>query len=160
MITLPRFLSGILALLLSVFTLAAVAAPAKVVYHVDFNDVTRYSATLTSINNLLNAYEGELRDYEVSLVFVGHGIRFVTDDALNGTPYQADKALLDRRSELKGRLQTLIKVRNVKVLLCDKTRDEIGLDNTKLYEGVGLTPSGVVTIADLQMQGHAYLKIQ
>jgi intracellular sulfur oxidation DsrE/DsrF family protein len=142
------------------FSLTAFSAPAKVVYHVDFNDVTRYSATLTSVNNLLNAYEGDLRDYEVSIVFVGHGIRFVTDDALTGTPYIADKALLDRRAELKGRLQTLIKVRNVKALLCDKTRDEIALDPKNLYEGVGLTPSGVVTIADLQMQGYAYLKIQ
>jgi hypothetical protein len=141
-------------------TLSAWAAPAKVVYHVDFNDVTRYSATLTSVNNLLNAYEGDLRDYEVSIVFVGQGIRFVTDDALKGTPYVADKALLDRRAELKGRLDTLIKIKGVKAVLCDKTRDEIALDKAKLYEGVSLTPSGVVTIADLQMQGYAYLKIQ
>ena len=146
--------------LLSMVTLSAWAAPAKVVYHVDFNDVTRYSATLTSVNNLLNAYEGDLRDYEVSIVFVGQGIRFVTDDALKGTPYVADKALLDRRAELKGRLDTLIKIKGVKAVLCDKTRDEIALDKAKLYEGVSLTPSGVVTIADLQMQGHAYLKIQ
>lgn len=145
---------------LSMVTLSAWAAPAKVVYHVDFNDVTRYSATLTSVNNLLNAYEGDLRDYEVSIVFVGQGIRFVTDDALKGTPYVADKALLDRRAELKGRLDTLIKIKGVKAVLCDKTRDEIALDKAKLYEGVSLTPSGVVTIADLQMQGHAYLKIQ
>jgi len=145
---------------LSMMTLSAWAAPAKVVYHVDFNDVTRYSATLTSVNNLLNAYEGDLRDYEVSIVFVGQGIRFVTDDALKGTPYVADKALLDRRAELKGRLDTLIKIKGVKAVLCDKTRDEIALDKAKLYEGVSLTPSGVVTIADLQMQGYAYLKIQ
>jgi len=146
--------------LLAMMTLSAWAAPAKVVYHVDFHDVTRYSATLTSINNLLNAYEGDLRDYEVSIVFVGQGIRFTTDDALKGTPYVADKALLDRRAELKGRLDTLIKMKGVKALLCDKTRDEIALDKAKLYEGVALTPSGVVTIADLQMQGYAYLKIQ
>jgi intracellular sulfur oxidation DsrE/DsrF family protein len=153
-------LKGFLVAVLTMMTLSAWAAPAKVVYHVDFNDVTRYSATLTSVNNLLNAYEGDLRDYEVSIVFVGYGIRFVTDDALKGTPYVADKALLDRRAELKGRLDTLIKMKGVKALLCDKTRDEIALDKAKLYEGVTLTPSGVVTIADLQMQGYAYLKIQ
>ena len=148
------------AVLFLLASFAAFAAPAKVVYHVDFNDVTRYSATLTSINNLINAYEGELRDYEVSVVFVGYGIRFVTDDALKGTPYAADKALLDRRAELKGRLDTLIKLKGVKALLCDKTRDEIGLDKSRVYQGVGLTPSGVAAIADLQMQGAAYLKIQ
>lgn len=155
-----RLLHWLLLPVLALLSTLAMAAPAKVVYHIDFNDVTRYSATLTSVNNLLNAYEGELRDYEVTIVFVGHGIRFVTDDALKGTPYAADKALSDRRAELKGRLNTLIKVRNVKALLCDKTRDEIALAKEKLYDGVGLTPSGVVTIADLQMQGYAYLKIQ
>ncbi|OYY72394.1 MAG: hypothetical protein B7Y40_11000 [Gammaproteobacteria bacterium 28-57-27] len=94
------------------------------------------------------------------MVFVGQGIRFVTDDALKGTPYVADKALLDRRAELRGRLETLIKIKAVKALLCDKTRDEIALDKSKIYPGVSLTPSGVATIADLQMQGYAYLKIQ
>jgi len=155
-----KFLASILLLITTLMASVAVAAPAKVVYHVDFNDVTRYSATLTSVNNLLNAYEADLRDYEVSIVFVGHGIRFVTDDALKGTPYAADKALLDRRAELKGRLDTLIKVKGVKALLCDKTRDEIALDKAKVYDGVGMTPSGVVAIADLQAQGAAYLKIQ
>jgi hypothetical protein len=149
-----------LVVMMSLFSTLASAASAKVVYHVDFNDVTRYSATLTSVNNLLNAYESDLRDYEVSIVFVGQGIRFVTDDILKGTPYMADKALLDRRTELKGRLDTLIKLKGVKALLCDKTRDEIALDKSKVYDGIILTPSGVATIADLQMKGFAYLKIQ
>jgi hypothetical protein len=149
-----------LVVMMSLFSTLASAASAKVVYHVDFNDVTRYSATLTSVNNLLNAYESDLRDYEVSIVFVGQGIRFVTDDILKGTPYMADKALLDRRTELKGRLDTLIKLKGVKALLCDKTRDEIALDKSKVYDGIILTPSGVATISDLQMQGFAYLKIQ
>jgi intracellular sulfur oxidation DsrE/DsrF family protein len=155
-----NWFKGLFALSFLLLSAMAYAAPAKVVYHVDFNDVTRYSATLTSINNIINAYESELRDYEVSVVFVGHGIRFVTDDALKGTPYVADKALLDRRAELKGRLDTLVKIKGVKALLCDKTRDEIALDKGKVYPGISLTPSGVATIADLQMQGAAYLKIQ
>jgi len=155
-----RFMQGVIVSVFALFSTLALAAPAKVVYHVDFNDVTRYSATLTSINNIVAAYENELRDYEVSIVFVGHGIRFVTDDPLKGTPYATNADLDKRRAELKGRLEALVKVRNVKALLCDKTRDEIGLDKTKIYSVVSLTPSGVATIADLQMQGAAYLKIQ
>jgi len=155
-----RFMQGVIVSVFALFSTLALAAPAKVVYHVDFNDVTRYSATLTSINNIVAAYENELRDYEVSIVFVGHGIRFVTDDPLKGTPYATNADLDKRRAELKGRLEALVKVRNVKALLCDKTRDEIGLDKTKIYSVVALTPSGVATIADLQMQGAAYLKIQ
>jgi hypothetical protein len=133
---------------------------AKVVYHVDFQDTTRYSATLTSINNILNFYESQLMEPEVHLVFVGYGLRFTTDDALKGTPYEADKELMDRREELKGRLQALINVRGVKAELCDKTRDEVGLPKDKVYKGIELTPSGVAKIAMLQSQGFSYLKVQ
>ncbi|MFO7807786.1 DsrE family protein [Guyparkeria sp.] len=132
----------------------------RVVYHVDFADPTRYSATLTSINNLINDAEQKLLPWDVHLVLVGHGIRFATDDPLEGTAFAADEALDERRGELKGRLQTLIDVREVKVHLCDVTRDEAGLSEDKLYEGIELVGSGVAKIADLQRDGYAYLKIQ
>lgn len=132
----------------------------RVVYHVDFADPTRYSATLTSINNLINDAEQTLLPWDVHLVLVGYGIRFATDDPLEGTPYVADEALNERRAELKGRLQTLIEIRDVKVHLCDFTRKEINLPEDKLYEGIGLVNSGVAKIADLQREGYAYLKIQ
>lgn len=133
---------------------------AKVVYHVDFADPTRYSATLTSINNIMNFYENELMEADVHLVFVGFGLRFTTDDALKGTPYEHDKALLERRDELKGRLEALINVRGVKVHLCDKTRDEVGLPQDKVYKGIEFAKSGVAKIAILQSEGYSYLKIQ
>ncbi len=155
-----RLFSSLLGLFLFATSLTLMADPARVVYHVDFNDVTRYSATLTSINNLTQAYENDLREYQVAIVFVGHGIRFVTDDDLEGTPYAADKALRDRREELKGRLDALIKFKGVKALLCDITREEIKLDRGKVYAGVETVPSGVAAIADMQMEGYAYLKIQ
>lgn len=133
---------------------------AKVVYHVDFQDTTRYSATLTSINNILNFYETELMEPEVHLVFVGYGLRFTTDDNLDSTPYKADEELLKRREELKGRLNSLMTVRGVKVHLCDKTRDEVGLPRDKVYKGIDFAPSGVAKLAILQSQGFAYLKVQ
>lgn len=133
---------------------------AKVVYHVDFYDVTRYSATLTSINNIMNAYENELMEADVHLVLVGHGLRFATDDALKGTPYEHDADLLERRDELKGRLDALMNSRGVNVKLCDHTRNEIGLDPAKIYPGIELVESGVYDIAILQSEGYAYLKIQ
>lgn len=147
-------------LMLIPFSSQAADDGAKVVYHVDFKDPTRYSATLTSINNIMNFYESELMEAEVHLVFVGFGLRFTTDDALKGTPYEHDKDLLERRDEFKGRLDALINVRGVKVHLCDKTRDEVGLAKDKVYEGIQLTASGVAKIAILQSEGFAYLKIQ
>ncbi|MCL7744738.1 DsrE family protein [Guyparkeria hydrothermalis] len=160
---LGRMLVRVLAPALLAMTMAAPAQAddtQRVVYHVDFADPTRYSATLTSINNLINDAEQQLLPWDVHLVLVGYGIRFATDDPLEGTPYAADEALNERRDELKGRLQTLIEIRDVKVHLCDFTRQEINLSKDKLYEGIGLVNSGVAKIAELQREGYAYLKIQ
>jgi hypothetical protein len=157
--TLLTGLFGLGAALTSPHLLAADEG-AKVVYHVDFEDPTRYSATLTSINNILNYYESQLMEPEIHLVFVGYGLRFTTDDKLADTPYEADQALLERRAELKGRLDALINVRGVKVHLCDKTRDEVGLAKDKVYPGIELTASGVAKLAILQSEGFAYLKVQ
>ncbi len=132
----------------------------KVVYHADFSDPRRFSAMLTSINNMVNYYENEMIEYDVRIVFVAHGIRFVTDDKLNGTPFAEDKEMVERRANLKGRLNSLYDVKGVKLELCDITRSQIKLDADKIYEGVESVPSGVVQVADLQHQGFAYIKVE
>jgi intracellular sulfur oxidation DsrE/DsrF family protein len=132
----------------------------KVVYHADFADPRRFSAMLTSINNMVTYYQNELIDYDVRIVFVAHGIRFVTDDKLMDTPFQEDAEMAERRANNAGRLDALCSVQGVKLELCDITRAQVGLDPSKLYEGVEAVPSGVVQIADLQRQGFAYIKIE
>jgi len=164
---------NIFRLLLFAATLGWVAQPAfaqgdadtadsspKVVYHADFADPRRFSAMLTSINNMVTYYKNDLIDYDVRIVFVSHGIRFLTDDNLENTPFAADAALEERRSNLKGRLTTLNKVHGVKLELCNITRTGIGLPEDALYEGVELVPSGVVRLAELQAMGFAYIKIE
>jgi intracellular sulfur oxidation DsrE/DsrF family protein len=138
---------------------AADSSP-RVVYHADFADPRRFSAMLTSINNMVTFYNNELIEYDVRIVFVSHGIRFLTDDKLENTPFAADAALEERRSNLRGRLATLNKVHGVKLELCDITRTETGLQKDALYEGVELVPSGVVRLAELQAGGFAYIKIE
>ena len=134
---------------------------AKVVYHADYSDPRRFSSMLTSINNMVMYYNNEFIDYDVRIVFVAHGVRFVTDDKLSGTPFAEDKALAEQRDNLRGRLSTLASVHNVKLELCDITRSQIGLDEDKLYDNVELIPSGVVRIAQLQNEeGFAYIKIE
>ncbi|MCB1784640.1 MAG: DsrE family protein [Chromatiaceae bacterium] len=133
---------------------------AKVVYHADFADPRRFSAMLTSINNMVTYYQNELIDYDVRIVFVAHGVRFVTDDPLTGTPFQEDAEMAERRANNAGRLQALHSVQGVKLELCDITRSQIGLDGAKLYDGVELVPSGVVQVAKLQSEGFAYIKIE
>jgi intracellular sulfur oxidation DsrE/DsrF family protein len=133
---------------------------ARVVYHADFSDPRRFSAMLTSINNMVVYYENELLDYDIRIVFVSHGIRFLTDNSLKDTPFTADAALEERRANLRGRLATLNNVHGVKLELCDITRSEIGLSEDALYGGVQTVPSGVVRIAKLQSDGFSYIKIE
>lgn len=160
-----RFGIGLASLfiLLSVLAMmpASVAAEgAKVVYHADFADPRRFSAMLTSIHNMVTYYQNELVDYDVRIVFVAHGIRFLTDDKLEGTPFTEDAEMAERRQNNAGRLDALRSVQGVKLELCNITRSQIGLDQDKLYEGVTSVPSGVVRIAELQDKGFAYIKIE
>jgi len=132
----------------------------KVVYHADFSDSRRFSAMLTSINNMVTFYQNELIDYDVRIVFVAHGIRFLTDDRLEKTPFSSDTELEERRDNLRGRLSALNSVQGVKLELCNITRSQINLPEASLYPGVKLVQSGVARIAELQHQGFAYLKIE
>ena len=89
----PARVSAIIALftILACFNLPSAFADeadddvVKVVYHADFAEPRRFSAMLTSINNMVTHYENEMIDYDVRIVFVAHGIRFVTGDKLEKT---------------------------------------------------------------------------
>lgn len=141
---------------------AAPAAEAveKVVYHADFADPRRFSAMLISINNMVTVYQNDMKEYDVRIVFVAHGIRFATADPLRGTPFAEDAALKARRKELLERLKSLHDTQGVKLELCNITREQARLDPAKLLPGVELVPSGVVRLAELQHQGFAYIKIE
>lgn len=132
----------------------------KVVYHADFADPRRFSAMLTNIYNMASTYQSQLADYDIRIVFVSYGIRFVTRDPLKGTPFAEDAALKERRENLLGRLETLRDTFGVKLELCGITREQAGLDAKKLIPGVQLVPSGVARIVELERQGFAYLKIE
>jgi len=133
----------------------------KVVWHADFADPRRFSAMLTSVNNMITTFQEELVDYDVRIVFVSYGIRFLTNDKLAGTPFEEDAELARHRPELIDRLKSLQGIQEVKLELCEITRVAVGLPKEKLIEGVVSVPSGVVRIAELQqLQGFAYLKVE
>jgi uncharacterized protein len=140
---------------------AAGAAEARVVYHADFADPRRFSAMLTSINNMVMHYDNNFIDHDIRIVFVAHGVRFVTDDALAATPFAEDDRLREDRESLRGRLLTLNNLHNVRLELCEITRSDINLDQDKVYDAVDFVPSGVVRIAELQNdEDFAYIKIE
>ena len=158
-------------LLFSVLAIAIAANPsaraaeqdseiAKVVYHADYADPVRLSSMLTSIFNMVTTYENEFIDYDIRIVFLSHGIRFLTTDRLKGTPFEVDDKFAEQRESLIIRLKTLHEMQNINLSLCNITREAIDLDEKKLIPGVTLVTSGVVEIAKLQSQGFSYLKVQ
>ena len=139
---------------------ARVAPPVKVVWHVDYSSPSRFSATLTSLYNMATTYDGELKDYDIRVVFVGQGIRFLTDDRLVGTPFAATREYRKRRQGLKDRFRSLQVSFNIKMELCNITRRAVNLDKKSLYPNVTIVQSGVVRITELQSRGYAYIKVQ
>lgn len=133
---------------------------AKVVFHADYADPQRMSAMLTSIFNMVTTYENEFKEYDIRIVFLSHGIQFLTHDRLKNTPFEVNDKQAKLREDLITRLITLHKMQNINLSLCDITRQAIGLDKSKLIPGVTMVTSGVVEIAKLQSQGFSYLKVQ
>ncbi len=115
---------------------------------------------LTSIYNMATTYEDMLVDYDIRIVFVAHGIRFITDDKLENTPFAADSKLAERRENLRGRLKSLHSTKGIKLELCDITRRAVNVEKDKLYKMVNYVESGVVRVAELQRKGYAYLKVE
>jgi intracellular sulfur oxidation DsrE/DsrF family protein len=156
---------GLVSMLPACTTQSAVAETGKteadtvkrVVWHVDYKDPMRLGRMLTSVNNMVITYEGELADYDIRIVFLGAGIRFVTSDPLKKTPFAEDKMMRKEREVLTERLQTAMN-QGIKLELCKITADAINLDESTVLKGVKFVPSGVVRIVELQQKGYGYLK--
>jgi len=132
----------------------------KVVYHVDYKGVRRFSAQLTSIYNMVHHYRNQLVDYDVRIVANSFGVRYFTDKPLKDTPFEAGEALKEQREDLRGRIQSLMNTYNVKVAICGITREQLGLEKGDFYDGVTFVESGVVEVARLQQQEFAYIKAE
>ena len=132
----------------------------QVVWHVDFADPRRLSALIQNVNNMVTTYQANLEDYDVRIVFLAGGIRFLTADPLKGTPFEEDDAYRRQRPELLQRLQQLRTLHKVKLELCEITREQLQLPKERIVAGVEPVRSGVVRIAELQAKGFAYLKVE
>jgi intracellular sulfur oxidation DsrE/DsrF family protein len=112
---------------------SAAAQVAKVVWHVDFTEPRRLSAMIQNVNNMVTTYQGNLEDYEVHVVFVAGGIRFLTTDPLKGTPFAEDEAYRKARPVLITLLQQLSTLHNVKLELCEITREALQMPKDKVF---------------------------
>ena len=130
-------------LLNATLLVAATAAQAqdRVVYHV--NDAP--SQALSTLRNIRNHLDTD-PSAKVTVVTHAQGVDFLMEGAndRNGAPYSATVAALVNRG--------------VKFEICEITLKNRDLKKDRFIQEAEFTPSGVVRITKLQLQGYAYLK--
>jgi intracellular sulfur oxidation DsrE/DsrF family protein len=126
------------------------------VYHCDFGDDRRYDDMLRNINNHLSAHDFDPFGVKILIVAHGPGIKYHLKE-LSGTPW-AKAPPID--PDLDKRMAGLAQY-GVEVYLCKITFDLMALDlgRAKDVSYIRVVPSGVATVAQLQMKGYAYLKV-
>lgn len=113
----------------------------KVVYHFD-NAATQGLKGLRNIRNHIETDPG----VKITAVAHAEGIDMLIEGAkaANGTEYAP--------------LVSALKARGVQFEVCEITLKNRGLKRDQFIQEAEFTPSGVVRIAKLQGQGHAYIK--
>ena len=126
--------------MLSLASLAA-AAQDKVVYHV--NDTQ--SQALATLRNIRNHLDTD-PTAQITVVTHAFGVDFLLEGMKdrNESPFEATVAAL--------------KNRGVKFEVCEITLKNRNLKREQFIAEADFTPSGVVRLTRLQLQGHAYIK--
>jgi uncharacterized protein len=135
-----KFHTMLAATALSLASLAATAQD-KVVYHV--NDAQAHAlATLRNIRNHLDTDPTA----QITVVTHAQGVDFLMEGAKdrNNVPFDATVSAL--------------KNLGVKFEVCEITLKNRNLKREQFIQEADFTPSGVVRLTKLQIQGHAYIK--
>jgi hypothetical protein len=135
-----NFKQMMMAVVLAAASLAALAQD-KVVYHV--NDAAHQAlATLRNIRNHLDTDPTA----QITVVTHAEGVDFLMEGAKdrNGSPYAGPVSALAARG--------------VKFEICEITLKNRGLKKEQFIQEADFTPSGVVRLTKLQLQGYAYIK--
>jgi intracellular sulfur oxidation DsrE/DsrF family protein len=135
--------SLIRAVFAATLTLAAGLACAqdKVVYHV--SDTA--AQALGALRNLRNHLDTD-PTAKITVVTHAQGVDFLMEGAkdVNGSPYAGPVSAL--------------KSRGVTFEVCEITLKNRGLTRDQFIQEADFTPSGVVRLAKLQLQGYAYIR--
>lgn len=131
----------LLAALLLTLASTWAAAQDKVVYHI----ADAQTQALSALRNLRNHLDVD-PTAQITVVAHGNGVDFLMEDAKDksGTAYDA--------------LVAGLKARGVKFEVCEITLKNRGLKREQFIQEADFTPSGVVRLAKLQIQGFAYIR--
>ena len=118
-------------------------APQKVVYHVNYADESRISATFNNINNHLEALDEDQLDIKV--VIHGPSLEYF----ISATTDSTKQITLDN-----------LKLRDVRFLICGNTIAAYQLTIDDLYDVAeeDVVKAGLPAIVALQQQGYIYLR--
>ena len=119
----------------------AAAAQDKVVYHID----DTASQAVKGLRNIRNHLDTEPTT-KITVVTHANGVDFLMEGAkdANGSPFA-------------GPVSALV-ARGVTFEICEITLKNRNLKKEQFIQEADFTPSGVVRLAKLQQQGHAYIK--
>ena len=123
------------------FMLTLAQAQDKVVYHVS-DTATQALAALRNIRNHLDVDPTA----QITVVTHANGVDFLMEGMKdsNGTPFDGTVAALRNRG--------------VKFEVCEVTLKNRNLKKEQFIQEADFTPSGVVRLTKLQLQGYAYIK--
>lgn len=131
------WLAGLLLALASTWA----CAQDKVVYHI----ADAQAQALSALRNLRNHLDTD-PSAQITVVTHGNGVDFLMEGAkdASGTAYDA--------------LVSALNARGVKFEICEITLKNRGLKREQFIQEADFTPSGVVRLAKLQLQGFAYIR--
>jgi intracellular sulfur oxidation DsrE/DsrF family protein len=131
-----------LAALMLVLLSGWASAQDKVVYHVSDSQ----AQALAALRNLRNHLDVD-PTAQIIVVTLGAGVDFLMEDAKEE---KAGTAYAPLVSALRGR--------GVKFEVCEITLKNRGLKREQFIQEADFTPSGVVRLSKLQIQGYAYIR--
>jgi intracellular sulfur oxidation DsrE/DsrF family protein len=125
------------------------------VYHCEFGDPKRVHQMVGNINNHLSHYDFEPFKLKLVVVAHGQGIKPFLKE-LEGTPWTGEKPDPDLFARFAG-----LSKYGVEVYLCSITfkNNKIDISTARTEPFIKIVPSGIATVAELQRQCFAYLKV-
>lgn len=110
----------------------------KIVFDVTSKDTLTHQATIRHVSLMSNSYP----DSQFEIVIYGGALPMV----------------LSEKSRVSGGIQTLMKAKNVSIMVCGETMKRQNVDKSQLLPGVGVVPDAIMEIVTKQNAGWGYIK--
>ncbi|MDC0966390.1 DsrE family protein [Alphaproteobacteria bacterium] len=145
--TILKRISMMIGLLLVTATMAfADAKTHRIAFHVDESDPKVMNMALNNVQNVSNYYAGKGEKVIIELVAYGPGLNM----------------FVKGKSPVESRISVMsMSIDDLKFSACGNTHHKMSEKAGKdvaLIDGVGMAPSGVVRLVELQEQGYAYVR--